>query len=789
MDSFDFEPDLPQERLATVGDSRTDKRVVCRYWLEGRCLKEQECRFLHVLDHDKMPECKFGSKCSNPACIFKHIRDEEKEECPNYRLGFCAFGVSCRFRHVRRAATDLPPVAECWTTEYLASAYNKRKFEENVSNWRVKECPDFARQGWCPYFDVCNFAHGADELRSWRPGGRERMMGGGGFQNSAGPGAGFDHRSGGAGGSFNRDAAGSGRGGFQGRALPYQQQQQQQQYQQQQRPGAGGQLQLQQGESPHFDANGAPTLAGLLAAYATGAAAELELPDAPEVDPNSAPTSAYFIVRCADPEGLALSLRVGEWAAPTRAGEAVSAALWGGAASVFLIFSIVGSQHFQGVARVRGAPRTAAPTEAALAEAPAAGGASAVMLIPVEWLRTCALPFAMTAGLRNPAAPGSPPVARSGGNDWVSVPAPVGRALLLLLYRAPAITVDTGAVPSDARFAVFDGFSPSGAAALASEDVGPEVAAAAAAAPPPLESHVGHGGNNGARGNFGGRGGGAGGGFAPPPPPPPREILQLFDADVAASMGAPATPFIASLLAGEQPPGTPPPPVLAADALVRGQPGYLFVCNNVTFPTCLAKGVFAASEEPRSVASVAAGVRAGTPMLLLNVHSFMLHGLFIARGPAVRDLVPHLVPKMGVERKAFPLHVQVLAAATPQPLHTASYERILSPRPQPGPIPPAAMHAIATAMFATMPAADALRVAGLLHQMAAVGMPTRGLHSVLQQIAITPNDPAAYAATVAGPRGPAAPLPLPGGTLHAFEYKVAAAPTATAVATNTWGAR
>jgi hypothetical protein len=35
---FEFEKDLPQERLATQGDGRTDKRVVCRYWIEGRCV-------------------------------------------------------------------------------------------------------------------------------------------------------------------------------------------------------------------------------------------------------------------------------------------------------------------------------------------------------------------------------------------------------------------------------------------------------------------------------------------------------------------------------------------------------------------------------------------------------------------------------------------------------------------------------------------------------------------------------------------------------------------------------
>ena len=54
---FEFETHS-DERLATQGVNRNDKRVVCRYWIEGKCQKENNCRFLHSMDADKMPECR-----------------------------------------------------------------------------------------------------------------------------------------------------------------------------------------------------------------------------------------------------------------------------------------------------------------------------------------------------------------------------------------------------------------------------------------------------------------------------------------------------------------------------------------------------------------------------------------------------------------------------------------------------------------------------------------------------------------------------------------------------------
>ncbi|KAL0487953.1 cleavage and polyadenylation specificity factor subunit 4 [Acrasis kona] len=56
----------------------------------------------------KMPECWFFAKygeCSNPECIFLHIKPEDKiKPCPWYNRGFCKHGASCRFKHIRKVA-------------------------------------------------------------------------------------------------------------------------------------------------------------------------------------------------------------------------------------------------------------------------------------------------------------------------------------------------------------------------------------------------------------------------------------------------------------------------------------------------------------------------------------------------------------------------------------------------------------------------------------------------------------------------------------------------------------
>ena len=66
-------------------------------------MKGDNCGFLHEYDVNKMPVChtllKYGV-CKEPDCPYKHSLDDIKE-CNMYKLGFCVYGPSCRFKHTR----------------------------------------------------------------------------------------------------------------------------------------------------------------------------------------------------------------------------------------------------------------------------------------------------------------------------------------------------------------------------------------------------------------------------------------------------------------------------------------------------------------------------------------------------------------------------------------------------------------------------------------------------------------------------------------------------------------
>jgi hypothetical protein len=82
---------------------------------------------------------------------------------------------------------------------------------------------------------------------------------------------------------------------------------------------------------------------------------------------------------------------------------------------------------------------------------------------------------------------------------------------------------------------------------------------------------------------------------------------------------------------------------------------------------------------------------------------------------------------MGAAKKAFPLQVQVLQVVEAAPLPTAAYQPVIGGRPQPGPIDAARLRALAIEMLTPLPPQQLLRLAGMLHQLAAVGMPEEGL--------------------------------------------------------------
>lgn len=83
-------------------------RVPCRYFMEGKCSKGDECTFSHALRPNKTTEearseevCRFhmaGNCLKGEGCMYSH--DLSKVPCKFFHAkGECAAGDSCRFSH------------------------------------------------------------------------------------------------------------------------------------------------------------------------------------------------------------------------------------------------------------------------------------------------------------------------------------------------------------------------------------------------------------------------------------------------------------------------------------------------------------------------------------------------------------------------------------------------------------------------------------------------------------------------------------------------------------------
>ena len=86
------------------------RQTVCTYWLKGLCMKGDSCGFLHQFDRERMPVCRTMVRrgvCTEPDCPFKHTTEDIKE-CNMYRLGFCVYGPTCRYKHTRLERGMLP---------------------------------------------------------------------------------------------------------------------------------------------------------------------------------------------------------------------------------------------------------------------------------------------------------------------------------------------------------------------------------------------------------------------------------------------------------------------------------------------------------------------------------------------------------------------------------------------------------------------------------------------------------------------------------------------------------
>ena len=76
---------------------------VCKYWLENRCKKGENCEFLHEIIKDKLPECPHGMNCTRQGidCPYKHTRRIIKD-CSYYDNGYCKDGKACKLTHKPR---------------------------------------------------------------------------------------------------------------------------------------------------------------------------------------------------------------------------------------------------------------------------------------------------------------------------------------------------------------------------------------------------------------------------------------------------------------------------------------------------------------------------------------------------------------------------------------------------------------------------------------------------------------------------------------------------------------
>ncbi len=111
---FDFEDHVKNVILPQLGGNGIENRprtIVCRHWLKGLCQKGDMCEYLHQMDLEKMPICKWGAECqARPNCLYRHIEDEERPECIFFRQGFCKHGPGCRYKHVKLGPDEVPEV-------------------------------------------------------------------------------------------------------------------------------------------------------------------------------------------------------------------------------------------------------------------------------------------------------------------------------------------------------------------------------------------------------------------------------------------------------------------------------------------------------------------------------------------------------------------------------------------------------------------------------------------------------------------------------------------------------
>ena len=100
-----------QSNMPAIG-SKNYRAITCKFWLKGACVLGDRCHFEHKFDKEKAPICdefrRTGRCMDYPDCPFKH-EAETVSECNMFNLGFCVYGPTCRFRHVKKEGPPTDP--------------------------------------------------------------------------------------------------------------------------------------------------------------------------------------------------------------------------------------------------------------------------------------------------------------------------------------------------------------------------------------------------------------------------------------------------------------------------------------------------------------------------------------------------------------------------------------------------------------------------------------------------------------------------------------------------------
>lgn len=148
----------------TTNSNAYTKRIVCRYFLMGRCMKGTGCEFSHKMDEAKMDWCKFGTECKRrPDCPFIHIDQlENVQDCEAYDAGFCHHGPICKKRHVKCLASELPRVAQAILDDIAEWGKRAEEEEKRILYHKTSLCRMW-KEGKCRR-SKCTFAHGYLDL-------------------------------------------------------------------------------------------------------------------------------------------------------------------------------------------------------------------------------------------------------------------------------------------------------------------------------------------------------------------------------------------------------------------------------------------------------------------------------------------------------------------------------------------------------------------------------------------------------------------------------------------------